>query len=133
MSIKTTAVMASVGLLLASTNAMADDKYNNVTIDQLPDKGEVTISGSVDDIDGSHEFDLRDGKGKTIEVESDRQLNLREGDRVTVTGMVDNGFLGIGKEIDATHIRVTDRADEKTPHHDKHKYKTRVDYEYDKK
>ena len=109
---KSTTALVTAGFLFgAAGTAMAGDTEFSM-IDQLPEKGHVVIAGTVDDVDSNTEFTLRDGHGKTIDVESAIKLTLHEGDRVRVVGMMDDEFVGIGQEIDATTVTVLDAADE---------------------
>ena len=143
MSIRNTTALVSVGIMLASASAFAgghtgaaDTKkpvttYQSVTIDALPDEGRVSISGLVEDLDGDNEFSLQDSKGESIRVESDRDLMLREGDRVKVIGIMDRGFLSIGSEIDAINITVLQRATASTKQKDDKDYRTTIHYPFD--
>lgn len=143
MSIRNTTALVSVGLMLASASAFAGGHtgaegakkpmttYQSSTIDALPDEGRVSISGKVEDLDGDNEFSLQDSKGNSIRVESDRDLMLREGDRVKVIGMMDRGFLSIGSEIDAINITVLERATASTEKKSDKDYRTTIHYPFD--
>lgn len=105
--------LASLGAVLLAGTAMARDT-EGLTVKQLPKKGKVTLSGTIDSIDDNKRFILRDSAGDTIDVELQQAMELREGDRVKVQGAMDAEFLGMGKEINASVVTVTDRADERS-------------------
>jgi uncharacterized protein YdeI (BOF family) len=107
----TTALVTAGFLFAASSTALAGDKEYTM-IDQLPEKGPVTIMGTVDDVDSNTEFTIRDGFGKTIDIESVNKLAIKEGDRVKIVGLMDDELAGIGREIDATSVTIVDAADE---------------------
>jgi uncharacterized protein YdeI (BOF family) len=107
----TTALVTAGFLFAASSTALAGDKEYTM-IDQLPEKGPVTIMGTVDDVDSTTEFTIRDGFGKTIDIESMNKLTIKEGDRVKIVGLMDDKLAGIGREIDATSVTIVDAADE---------------------
>lgn len=111
---KSTTALVTAGFLFAvSGAAMAGDGDKEYTmIDQLPEKGKVVIMGTVDAVDSNTEFTIRDGHGKTIDVESMNKLTIREGDRVEVVGLMDDKLIGLGREIDATSVTIVDAADE---------------------
>jgi uncharacterized protein YdeI (BOF family) len=102
---KRTALLTTSGLLFAG---MAFAGGTGMSTSNLPDKGTVTLSGIVDNVSSNKEFTLRDNSG-TIDVmiTGNESLVLKNGDKVTVTGKVSNGFLGLtGKSIDATQVAV---------------------------
>jgi uncharacterized protein YdeI (BOF family) len=77
--------------VLLSTSALADVK----AIKEMPNGGNVTLSGTVDKVNNERKFVLRDGSGTVdVEIKSGQSLMLRQGENVTVTGTVDKGVLG---------------------------------------
>lgn len=74
------------------------------SIDNLPKQGRITLTGTVDDIDGSNKFTLRDANGETIDVNTATNLTVAKGDRVKVMGQVKSEFAGLGREIQATDV-----------------------------
>ncbi|MGE0754393.1 MAG: hypothetical protein AB7L92_04460 [Alphaproteobacteria bacterium] len=102
MTIKKTAAAFTLSALLASTSAYALEA--KTTIDALPDKGAVALTGTVESVDGEKSFTLRDAKGKTIDVEAKDKINLSKGDKINVTGVMESDFLGFGHEIDAATV-----------------------------
>ncbi|WP_417451085.1 hypothetical protein [Kordiimonas sp.] len=109
---KSTTALVTAGFMFAASGAaLAGDKEYSM-IEQLPEKGKVMITATVDDVDSNTEFTIRDGHGKTIDVEAMTALTIKEGDRVTIVGMMDDELAGFGQEIDATSVTVIDAADE---------------------
>ena len=109
---KSTTALVTAGFLFAASGAaVAGDKVLS-KIAQLPEKGNVMITATVDDVDSNTEFTIRDDSGETIDVESVTQLTIREGDLVKIVGVMDDELAGIGREIDATSVTVVDAADE---------------------
>lgn len=103
--------LAFTGLLLGSTTALAAGNIEASSIEELPDEGNVAISGFVESVDvDDREFTLRDTYGETIEVESNTNLAVNQGDRVTVTGEVENEFLGMGQQIVAANVSIDRKA-----------------------
>ncbi|MGB1539430.1 MAG: hypothetical protein ACPG80_00575 [Rickettsiales bacterium] len=115
MSIKGKFAMATLSTLLVSGTAMAGThSATALGIKDLPNQGSVTISGTVDSIQNSQEFILRDSEGNTIDVDTSAKISLREGDRVQVNGVLDDELLGMGREIDSASVTVIDAANETT-------------------
>lgn len=86
---------------LLSTSALAA----TVTINQLPDSGNVTISGTVSKVKNEREFTLRDSTGSVdVNLENGQSVVLKEGAKVSVDGTVDKGILG--KDINASNVTV---------------------------
>ncbi|WP_025896269.1 hypothetical protein [Kordiimonas gwangyangensis] len=109
---KSTTALVTAGFLFAASGAaVAGDKVIS-KIAQLPEKGNVMITATVDDVDSNTEFTIRDDSGETIDVESVTKLTIREGDLVKIVGVMDDELAGIGREIDATSVTVVDAADE---------------------
>ncbi len=104
--LSTAPVMVSADDMSTSTNANAA-----VTVKTLPKSGaSVSLDGTVESVSNNKNFTLRDATGATIDVESDQEIALNKGDRVSVDGKVDSTLLGFSKEIDASSIRITERA-----------------------
>jgi hypothetical protein len=114
MFFKSTTALVSLGLMLGAAAPAATADEAATTLKQLPKEGYVVLIGSVDDIDGEKEFTLRSAEGETIEVNSITTLALNEGDRVRVTGVLDDTLLGLGQEIDSAKVVVLDAATEST-------------------
>ena len=92
---------AGVAALLA-TSAMASTV---ITINDLPDNGAVTLSGTVKSVENEREFTLSDETGTIgVDLESTQSVVLKKGDRVTVTGQVDKDITGT--DINASHVEV---------------------------
>jgi cytochrome c-type biogenesis protein CcmE len=70
------------------------------TTNNLPSQGMVRIDGVVQQVNGN-EFVLSDQRG-LVDVRTNDMVNLQEGERVTVIGSVQDGF--IGREINARKI-----------------------------
>ena len=121
--LKTTTALATI-LMLSSAPAMvnADEMKAKtttntqaaMTVKTLPKDGaSVSLDGTVASVNkNKKDFVLRDISGSTIDVESEQEISLNKGDKVSVDGKVDSEFLGLSKEIDATSIRITERASE---------------------
>ncbi|WP_262690651.1 hypothetical protein [Kordiimonas aestuarii] len=109
---KSTTALVTAGFLFAAAGAASAGDKEYAMIDQLPEKGNVTITATVEDVDSNTEFTIRDAHGKTIDVESMSAVTIREGDRVKIIGVMDDEFVGIGREIDATSVTIVDAADE---------------------
>ncbi|GEM_PF-4336076 len=127
MKIRYTVLPACAAALL-STAAMAQGINNNPTnpvsstihqakdaivgdrIENLPTRGEVTISGKVSNFDSSdNTFTVRDATG-SVEVESDGPVNVRDGDNVVVSGRIIMD--GDEKQIYAKNVTVSETAAE---------------------
>jgi uncharacterized protein YdeI (BOF family) len=91
---------------LFAGDASADDKAT--PIGSLPDKGTVTLSGSVQKVDSEREFTLQDNTGSIdVSLTSGQSVVLKPGDKVSVTGTVNNRLFGLmGKSIDASSVNV---------------------------
>ncbi len=111
---KSTTALVTAGFLFAASGAaIAGDGDKAISkIAQLPEKGNVVITATVDDVDSNTEFTIRDDSGETIDVESMTKLTIKEGDLVKIVGVMDDELAGIGREIDATSVTVVDAADE---------------------
>lgn len=95
--------MAAGFALLASTAAATDaDSYSS--IEHLPDEGRVTLNGTVSEVEDKDTFILKDSAGKTIDVHTVKEVALEVGDKVTVSGQVQDEALGMGQEIASATI-----------------------------
>lgn len=101
MRLTITALTAS---LLVSTAAIAADANVKSSIDALPAKGSVSVSGTVDRIVDNDTFILRDAANQTIDVHSASALTVKQGQNVTVKGEKTDEIAGMGEEIKATSI-----------------------------
>ncbi len=109
--ISTTALIAIAAEASAQTiNAQSDTSSNAaLSIQALPKSGSVQISGMVKDIKNDKKFILEDSAGKTIDVNSNANLQVKEGEKITVNGTLNSEILGLGKEINnATVSRSSD-------------------------
>lgn len=83
-----------------------DSAAGAATIDNLPEEGMVTLSGTVESINNDREFTLRDQTGTIdVDIESGQSMTLKKGDQVTVTGKIDDDITGT--DINATRIEVS--------------------------
>ncbi len=72
------------------------------TVDSLPDRGPVTISGTVEAVNmDDNSFTLRDSNGDLIDIRATERLTVREGQKVNVSGTMDHVTVGpdIGEQI----------------------------------
>ncbi len=98
---KFTITLITGAAALLSTSALAA----SYTIDTLPDEGAVNISGYVKSVENEREFTLRDETGDiSVDIESNQSVVLKEGDPVTVSGVIDNDITG--KDINANRVDV---------------------------
>ena len=88
-------LLATSGAILCLA-AVAFAAQPETTVRNLPDKGPVTISGTVEKVRNEREFLLRDNSG-TVEVKiaSDASAVLKQGDSVTVNGVVEKPLWGL--------------------------------------
>jgi len=96
-------VLMALFLLSGTAQAAQPD----LTIRNLPDSGNITLSGMVDKIGTGKSFALRDASG-IIEVEMPpSHPNIRVGQNVIVSGTINSHLWGIlGKDITASKIEV---------------------------
>lgn len=74
-------------------------------IEDLPEEGQVMISGTVSGIDNEKgEIILADISGETINVQSRHKTHLSVGDEITVTGRMEDEFLFFGDVIVADKV-----------------------------
>ena len=101
----------SLALLLSSGTmpvfGYANDKNDAAAsvIRSLPKQGDVSLSGTVDKVH-RESFKLRDNSGETIDVKAAENVTstLKAGDKVKVSGTMDDKFLGMGKKINAATV-----------------------------
>lgn len=87
--------------LLFSTSALA--AIDNVKT--MKTGSGVTVVGTVDKVKNEREFTLRDESGKIdVNIASGNSVVLKPGDKVTVSGVIDKGFLGA--DINANTVSV---------------------------
>lgn len=107
MRLTKTLSIAAATTILAAASANAE-----IMIKNLPDEGNVKVTGEVVAIEDSNEFTISDSTG-TVEVESETDLNLAEGDNVIVNGEMDSGLFD--SEIEADTVQkmdvILDRSD----------------------
>lgn len=103
MFFKKTTMLASASLILASTIAMANVKQK---IENLPEEGQVAITGQVNSIETKRDFTLKDESGKTISVQSPNIIKFNKGDNVEVHGHIGNDIMGENKGITAFKINI---------------------------
>jgi len=100
------ALLAIIGAVTLQTAALA---ATEMSIHDLPDKGNVIVSGTVEKVKNSQEFTLRDNSG-SIDVKAasaDRTLLPKKGDNVVVAGLVEKRLWGLmGKDINASSVEV---------------------------
>lgn len=97
---RTTFAMLGLATML-STAAIAAD----LTVSTLPDKGAVTLNGTVDKVKNEREFVFRDASGDVaVEITSNQSVVLKPGQEITVFGEVDKGITGT--EIKASKVSV---------------------------
>lgn len=102
---------ALTAALLVSTAAYAGDMKvtSDATIKALPEKGAISLSGTVDRVVDGDTFILRDSAGDTIDVHTAANVNVQKGDAVSVKGDKTAELAGIGKEINNATLTVTDK------------------------
>ncbi len=114
MNMKHTTALATILILAGSLPADADMTKASASTDavlsikSLPTSGMVSVMGTVEDVDGDRQFTLRDKYGHTIDVQSQSNLKVSTGDKVMVKGQMNNGFLGIGREITIAKVQAAD-------------------------
>lgn len=98
-------LLLAIGIFAFFTGYVPDVRAADLSIRNLPDKGSVTLSGTVQDVKNEREFKLQDDSGVVnVILGSNKSVVLTEGDKVTVTGKVENGILG--KHVNASNINV---------------------------
>lgn len=100
--------------LLISASAYAEDTQASAaaSIQGLPDKGAVSLSGTVDRVVDGDTFVLRDNAGDTIDVHTASNVTVKKGDNVSVKGEKAAEVAGIGEEIENASVSVTGSAEQ---------------------
>lgn len=112
---KPTLIMSAFALnLLASVAAFAAGEATNNAIENLPQGGEVKISGVVDKVVDADTFVLRDEAGDTIDIHVSSNLEAKAGDQVSVQGVLADEMAGVGKEITANDVDIITSADQQS-------------------
>ncbi len=94
------------GMALMASTAMATEIKTFSTIEALPESGSVAISGTVSEVEDKDTFILKDSAGTTIDVHTTAAADVKAGQKVTVTGIMKDELLGMGREI--TDAEVSD-------------------------
>lgn len=99
-------LMTVFGMMLFASIALA--QKDSTTIGNVPDKGSVTVSGTVKSVKNAREFTLHDNSGDiNVRIVSNESMVLKKDDNVTVSGTVEKPLWGLlGKKIAATTIQV---------------------------
>lgn len=94
--------------LLVSTAAYAANTTvsSKATIGTLPEKGAVSLSGTVDRVVDGDTFILRDSADKTIDVHTASNVTVKKGDHVSVKGEKTAELAGMGEEINKATVTV---------------------------
>jgi len=88
---RTAMFLIACRVLFLSTTALA---AATVSVKEMPDGSEVTLSGTVEDFDSEHSFTLRDASGAVkVDLRSTKSMILKDGEKVNVTGLVNHTFL----------------------------------------
>ncbi|MCH2546385.1 MAG: hypothetical protein MK052_02080 [Alphaproteobacteria bacterium] len=106
----TMTITALTAALLISTSAYAAnvEVSTEATIDSLPEKGAVSLMGTVDRVVDNDTFILRDTSGDTIDVHTSANYEANVGDMVSVKGDKTAEIAGMGEEIKNASVSVTD-------------------------
>ena len=102
-----TAAAITIAVILTSNIVIAEP--NDVTIKNLPNEGQVTLNGTVEQIGNDHTFTLRNDTG-IIEVHmiGGQNMFVKKGDNVVVKGTVHSYLWGIaGKDIVDASVQIT--------------------------
>lgn len=105
----TAIILLGTSVVHAETNWDLDAQGK---IDQLPDSGTVSLTGTVSNVRDEDSFSIEDATGNSIDVHSTKPLNLTQGTRVKVRGQMDDEAIGLGEEINNASVEVlgTNRA-----------------------
>ncbi len=91
MKFNKTVIIASIATLFSAA-ALASTA---VSVKDLPKGSYVTLNGTVEDFDSEHTFMLRDPSGSIkIDLSSANSVALKEGEKVSITGTVNQTILG---------------------------------------
>ena len=103
-------LLSVIGAIIFISSVMLSTMSNAVgtTVNNLPKKGEVSVSGIVEKVEDDRRFILRDSTGTIdIAVENEALAIPKQGDNVIVTGMIEKRAWGLlGKEIKASSIQM---------------------------
>lgn len=103
---------ANVNLGAGVNNTM--DMVENSVIERLPDQGNVSLTGTVTDVD-ENEYVVQDSQGETIDVKATATAqDIQVGDKVRVDGQMTDELLGLGQEIERANITVVSHTDVST-------------------
>ncbi|MGE3622248.1 MAG: NirD/YgiW/YdeI family stress tolerance protein [Bdellovibrionales bacterium] len=92
MNIRKTIAVTSLAVLLSSTALAANTAS---AVKDMPDGGQVTLSGTVEEFNNEKSFTLRDSSGTVkVDMGSAKSVVLKNGEKVTVNGTVDKGITG---------------------------------------
>lgn len=104
------------GLVMFMASAAYADSQDIITpgttapvlLQNLQDKQKVTLQGTVEKAQDNREFELRvNNEIIPVKIVSGQSLVFKDGDKVAVTGTVDEKWFGLlGKVIDATNVQV---------------------------
>jgi uncharacterized protein YdeI (BOF family) len=101
------ALLASSPLMAKGIDTQAKAKISSSSlIETLPEKGPVHITGVVSEVEDQKEFTLQDRAGKTIDVETRTETHLTKGDRVRVSGSLDQDLWGMFQSIENASVDV---------------------------
>lgn len=105
----TAIILLGTSVVHAETNWDLDAQGK---IDQLPESGTVSLTGTVSSVRDEDTFSIEDADGNSIDVHANQKLNLSQGTRVKVRGQMDDEALGLGEEINNASVEVlgTNRA-----------------------
>lgn len=95
----------------SKTETTEQDMAAKDTIDSLPREGSVELSGVVEKVSDEKSFILRDAEGKTIDIHTASNVEVRPGDMVSVNGSVKSKLLGLGREIESAKVLVVSAAE----------------------
>ena len=100
-------MLCVMSTVLFYTSVAVADQHDTV-IHNLPNNGEVTLTGTVDKADSEHEFTLSTESGMIIVgIPTSMPILLKIGDSVTVTGIVNKPLLGIfGNYLQASNVKI---------------------------
>lgn len=94
---------------IANATGISLSKAKRTNIGQLPKQGLVELTGTVQDVSDAKNFTLKDSTGSIdVHVQSDENVVLANGSKVSVIGYVKDGLLS--KQISATRVIVVANA-----------------------
>jgi uncharacterized protein YdeI (BOF family) len=87
-----TILIAGITALLSTPSLAAAA----TSVKNMPDGSHLTVSGVVEEFDSEHAFMLRDSSGFVkVDLSSAKPMVLKNGEKVTVTGVVNQTILGV--------------------------------------